>query len=92
MKWNRRFTTLVLAFALVAGLGCTTSDSTAPLAPSTEQENPSFGLIGDLTGGLTETVGDLTGTLVGTLGSRTPAPSRPSAPKAVCSKSGVIRW
>jgi hypothetical protein len=71
MKWNRRFTTLALAFALAAGLSCTTSDSTAPLAPSSEQEAPSFGLIGDLTGGLTETVGDLTGTLVGTLGSVT---------------------
>jgi hypothetical protein len=71
MKWNRRFTTLALAFALAAGLSCTTSDSTAPLAPSSEQETPSFGLIGDLTGGLTETVGDLTGTLVGTLGSVT---------------------
>lgn len=71
MKWSRRFTTLALAFALTAGLSCTTSDSTAPLAPSSEQENPSFGLIGDLTGGLTETVDGLTGTLVGTLGSVT---------------------
>ena len=68
MKWNRRFSTLALAFALVAGLSCTTSDSTAPLAPTSEQDNPSFGLIGDLTGGLTETVDGLTGTLVGTLG------------------------
>jgi hypothetical protein len=71
MKWNRRFTTLALAFALAAGLSCTTSDSTAPLAPSSEQDSPSFGLIGDLTGGLTETVNDLTGTLVGTLGNVT---------------------
>jgi hypothetical protein len=71
MKWNRRFSTLALAFALAAGLSCTTSDSTAPLAPSSEQETPSFGLIGDLTGGLTETVDGLTGTLVGTLGSVT---------------------
>jgi hypothetical protein len=67
MKWSRRFTTLALAFALATGLSCTTSDSTAPLAPSSEQQNPSFGLIGDLTG----TVGDLTGTLVGTLGNVT---------------------
>ncbi|HVD33818.1 MAG TPA: hypothetical protein VNC19_09595 [Gemmatimonadales bacterium] len=67
MKWSRSFTTLALAFALAAGLSCTTSDSTAPLAPSSEQQDPSFGLIGDLTG----TVGDLTGTLVGTLGSVT---------------------
>jgi hypothetical protein len=71
MKWNRRFTTLALAFALAAGLSCTTSDSTAPLAPSSDQETPSFGLIGDLTGDLTGTVSDLTGTLVGTLGSVT---------------------
>jgi hypothetical protein len=71
MKWNRRFSTLALAFALVAGLSCTTSDSTAPLAPTSEQDNPSFGLIGDLTGGLTETVDGLTGTLVGTLGNVT---------------------
>jgi hypothetical protein len=71
MKWNRRFTTLALACALAAGLSCTTSDSTAPLAPSTEQQSPSFGLISDLTGDLTGTVSDLTGTLVGTLGSVT---------------------
>jgi hypothetical protein len=64
MHWNRRFTTLALAFALAAGLGCTTSDSTAPLAPSSEQQSPSFGLIGDLTG-------DLTGAVVGTLGTVT---------------------
>jgi hypothetical protein len=68
MKWNRRFTTLALAFVLAAGLSCT-SDTTAPLDPSAEQQqsSPSFGLIGDLTGGLT----DLTGTVVGTLGNVT---------------------
>lgn len=61
MKWSRRYTTLALAFALVAGLSCT-SDTNAPLAPSTEQQgSPSFGLIGDVTGGLTSTV---TGTVV----------------------------
>jgi hypothetical protein len=79
MKWSRRFTTLALAFALAAGLSCTTSDSTAPLAPSSEQQNPSFGLIGDLTG----TVGDLTGTLVGTLGSVTDLLLCSSQPYAV---------
>jgi hypothetical protein len=64
MEWSRRYKTLALAFALVAGLSCT-SDTTAPLAPSTEQQAaPSFGLIGDLTDGLTTTV-------VGTLGSVT---------------------
>jgi hypothetical protein len=68
MNWHRRLTTLALAFVLVAGLSCT-SDSTAPLEPSSEQQqsSPSFGLIGDLTGGLT----DLTGTVVGTLGNVT---------------------
>ena len=60
MKWNRRFTTLALAFALAAGLSCTTSDSTAPLAPSSEQETPSFGLIGDLTGAVVGTLGTVT--------------------------------
>ena len=60
MKWNRRFTTLALAFALAAGLSCTTSDSTAPLAPSSEQETPSFGLIGDLTDAVVVTVADVT--------------------------------
>ena len=70
MHWSRRFTTLALAFSLVAGLSCT-SDTTAPLAPAAEQQqtSPSFGLIGDLTDGLTGAVTDLTGTVVGTLGS-----------------------
>jgi hypothetical protein len=71
MNWYRRLTTLALAFVLVAGLSCT-SDTTAPLVPSAEQQqSPSFGLIGDLTGGLTNTVGDLTNTVVGTLGNVT---------------------
>jgi hypothetical protein len=60
MKWSRRFTTLALAFALAAGLSCTTSDSTAPLAPSSEQQTPSFGLIGDLTGAVVGTLGTVT--------------------------------
>jgi hypothetical protein len=68
MNWYRRLTTLALAFVLVAGLSCT-SDTTAPMEPSLEQQqsSPSFGVIGDLTGGLT----DLTGTVVGTLGNVT---------------------
>jgi hypothetical protein len=64
MKWSRRFTTLALAFALTAGLSCTTSDPTAPLAPTAEQQSPSFGLIGDLTGTLVETVVSVTDMLV----------------------------
>ena len=63
MKWSRRFTTLALAFALAAGLSCTTSDSTAPLAPTTEQETPSFGLIGDLTGAVVGTLDSVTDVL-----------------------------
>jgi hypothetical protein len=95
MKWSRRFTTLALAFALAAGLSCTTSDSTAPLAPS-EQQSPSFGLIGDLTGGLTSTVDGLTSTVVGTLGSVTDLLLCSSQPYAVTTQSigpngGVIR-
>jgi hypothetical protein len=68
MKWYRSITTLALAFVLVAGLSCT-SDTTAPMEPSLEQQqsSPSFGLIGDLTGAVT----DLTGTVVGTLGNVT---------------------
>jgi hypothetical protein len=68
MKLSRRYRTLVLAFALVAGLSCT-NDTTAPLSPAEQQASPSFGLIGDLTGDLTGTVDDLTGSVVGTLGS-----------------------
>jgi len=65
MIWHRRFTALALALALATGVSCTTSDSTAPFAPTAEQQaSPSFGLIGDLTNGLTSTV-------VGTLGSVT---------------------
>jgi hypothetical protein len=68
MKWFRSLRSLALAFVLAAGLSCTASDSTAPTESSDEQQSsPSFGLIGDLTGGLT----DVTGTVVGTLGSVT---------------------
>ena len=69
MNWYRRLTSLALAFVLVAGLSCTASDSTAPLDPSAERQQPapSFGLIGDLTDDVT----DLTGTVVGTLGNVT---------------------
>jgi hypothetical protein len=83
MKWSRRFTTLALAFALAAGLSCTTSDSTAPLAPSSEQQTPSFGLIGDLTNVTT----DLTSTVVGTLGSVTDLLTCSAQPYAVTTQS-----
>jgi hypothetical protein len=74
MPLLRRFSWLGLALLLTAGVSCTSSDSTSSeaLGPSTEQQqSPSFGLIGDLTDGLTSTVDGLTGTLVGTLGSVT---------------------
>ena len=73
MSWIRRFAPLGLALLLTMGVGCTSSDGTTEaLGPSAEQQqSPSYGLIGDLTDGLTNTVGGLTGTVVGTLGSVT---------------------
>jgi hypothetical protein len=80
MSWIRRFSLLGLALLLTVGVGCTSTDTLteAPAGPSAEQPAPQFGLIGDLTDGLTNTVDgltntvdDLTGTLVGTLGSVT---------------------
>ena len=55
----RRFSPSVLALLLLAGVGCTASDTTAPLSPSSDQQ-PSFGL-----------VDGLTSTVVGTLGTAT---------------------
>jgi hypothetical protein len=62
-----------LALLLTVGVGCTSTDTLteAPAASSAEQQSPQFGLLGDLTDGLTNTAGDLTGTVVGTLGSVT---------------------
>jgi hypothetical protein len=72
MSWIRRFSSLGLALLLTVGVGCTSTDTlTEAPATSVEQTSPEFGLVGDLTGGLTNTVNDLTGTLVGTLGSVT---------------------
>ena len=73
MSWIRRFSSLPLALLLTVGVGCTSTDTLteAPVASSAEQSAPQFGLIGDLTDGLTNTVDDLTGTVVGTLGSVT---------------------
>ena len=70
MSWTRRLSSLSLALLLVVGVGCTATDTlTEAPAASSEQPTPQFGLIGDLTGGLTNTVDDLTSTVVGTLGS-----------------------
>jgi hypothetical protein len=74
MRLLRNSSMLGLALLLTVGVGCTSSDTTTSeaLGPSTEQQQtPSFGLIGDLTGGLTDLTNDLTGTVVGTLGSVT---------------------
>ena len=98
MKWYRRFTTLALALALATGVGCSALDSTAPREPAAEQQqsSPSFGLIGDLTGDLTNTVGGLTNTVVGTLGSVTdlllcsPQPYQVTR-QTIGSKGGVLQ-
>jgi hypothetical protein len=88
MSWIRRFSLLGLALLLTGGVGCTSTDTLteAPASPSAEQPAPDFGLIGDLTGGLTNTVDDLTGTLVGTLGSVTDLLLCSSQPYAVDSE------
>jgi hypothetical protein len=69
MNWLRRFSILGLALLLTVGVSCTTGDSspTEVSAPSAS-EQPSFGLIGDLGGGLGDLTGGLTGAVVGTLG------------------------
>jgi hypothetical protein len=74
MKWYRRFTGIALAFVLVAGVSCT-SDTTGvdtPAAPETQAE-PTVEtslLLGELLGGVTQSVGvivDLLGGVVTTL-------------------------
>ncbi len=72
MSWTRRFFAVGFSLLLLAGVSCTSGDTLteAPVAAS-DQPQPQFGLIGDLTGGLTNTVGDLTNSVVGTLGSVT---------------------
>jgi hypothetical protein len=74
----RRFSVLGLALLLSVGVGCTATDTTAPVSSSPEQGSPQFSLLGDLTDGLTNTVDGLTSTVdgltttvVGTLGSVT---------------------
>jgi len=74
MSWTRRFSVLGLSMLLLVGVSCTSSDAAlteAPVSSSSDQPSPEFGLIGDLTDGLTSTVDGLTGTVVGTLGSVT---------------------
>jgi hypothetical protein len=64
MRLFRSFKSLGLALLLAVGVSCTSSDAPSTALGPSEQQAPSFGLIGDLTGGLTTT-------LVGTLGSVT---------------------
>jgi hypothetical protein len=71
MRLLRRFSLFGLALLLSAGVSCTANDATAPVSSSAEQGSPQFGLIGDLTDGLTSTVDGLTSTVVGTLGNVT---------------------
>jgi hypothetical protein len=72
MSLLRRFSSVGLALLLLVSVSCTSAD-TLTEAPVTndQQADPSFGLIDDLTGGLTSTVDGLTSTVVGTLGSVT---------------------
>jgi hypothetical protein len=61
MSWLRRFSALGLALLLAAGVSCTTIDS-SPTEVSTpaSAEQPSFGLIGDLTGTVVGALGNVT--------------------------------
>jgi hypothetical protein len=96
MSWLRRFSSLGLALLLLVGVSCTSSDSALTEAPVAERPSASFGLIGDLTGGLTSTVDGLTSTLVGTLGSVTDLLTCSPQPYAVTTQTigrdgGVIQ-
>jgi hypothetical protein len=98
MRTLGRFSLLGLVLLLMGGVSCTSTDSSSEaLGPSVEQQqSPSFGLIGDLTGGLTDLSNDLTGTVVGTLGSVTDLLTCSPQPYAVTQQSigpngGVIR-
>ena len=70
MSLLRKSSLLGLALLLTAGVSCTNDGApTGPSAPAETAAQPSsFDLLGDLTGGVTQTAGGLTGTLVGTLG------------------------
>jgi hypothetical protein len=72
MRWLRRSPLFLVVLLLAAGVSCTSTDTLteAPVS-SADKGSPQFGLIGDLTGGLTNTVGGLTNTVVGTLGTVT---------------------
>jgi hypothetical protein len=94
MSWLRRSSLLVLVLLLGAGVGC----SNDALGPSSDQSQsrPSFGLIGDLTDGLINTVGGVTDQITGTLTSVTDVLLCSSQPymqvtETIGPKGGVIR-
>ena len=72
MSVLRRFSVLGLVLLLLSvGVSCSSTDTMAPVSAPAEQSSPQFGLLGDLTDGLTSTVDGLTSTAVGTLGNVT---------------------
>ena len=73
MSWTRRLSVIGFSLLLLTGVSCTSGETALTEAPvaASDQPQPQFGLIGDLTDGLTNTVDDLTSTVTGTLGSVT---------------------
>jgi hypothetical protein len=65
MRLLRKFSVLGLALLLSVGVGCTATDTTAPVSSAPEQGSPQFGLVGDLTGGLGNTIDGLGNTVDG---------------------------
>ena len=69
MKWTRRFFSLALVFALLAGAGCTAADGPTAAPEAQPVEQPAY-LLGDLlgvVGGTISGVLDLTGNILSTL-------------------------
>jgi Spy/CpxP family protein refolding chaperone len=59
MSVLRRLSPFGLALLLLVGVSCTAGDTTGPVS-NDQQAAPSFGLIGDLTGGLIPALGQIT--------------------------------
>ena len=69
MKWTRRFFSLGLVFALLAGVSCTAADGPTAAPEAQPVEQPAY-LLGDLlgvVGGTISGVLDLTGEVLGTI-------------------------
>lgn len=64
MKWTRRFFSLGLVFALLAGVSCTAVDSPIEPVAQSVQQQPSY-LLGDLLGGVDDVVDGTVGTVLG---------------------------